>query len=83
MIAKSISISVQGCKSGRCAAKAVVSTSGGLERCPGFGTEGVVRLSDRHSEVSRGHSVRWAAHGSGGLKSLWLSDEGSHIQKRG
>lgn len=33
--------------------------------------------------VSRGHSVRWAAHRSGGLKSLWRSDEGRYIQKRG
>jgi hypothetical protein len=29
------------------------------------------------------HSVRWAARCSGGLKSLWRSDEGRHIQKRG
>jgi len=27
--------------------------------------------------------VRWAAHGSGGLKSLWRSDEGRHISKSG
>jgi hypothetical protein len=33
--------------------------------------------------VGVAYSVRWAAHGSGGLKSLWLSDEGSHIRKRG
>jgi hypothetical protein len=29
------------------------------------------------------HSVRWAAHRSGGLESLWRPDEGCHIQKRG
>ena len=34
MIAKSISIKGQGCKFGRCAAKAVVLTSGGLGRVP-------------------------------------------------
>ena len=28
-------------------------------------------------------SVRWAARCSGGLKSLWRSNEGRHIQKRG
>ena len=33
--------------------------------------------------VSRGHSVRWAAHKSGGFKSLWCSDGEHHIQKRG
>ncbi len=27
-------------------------------------------------------SVRWAAHESGGLKSLWRSDEERHIQRR-
>ena len=32
--------------------------------------------------VSREHSVRWAAHESGGLKSLWRSDEERHIQRR-
>ena len=29
------------------------------------------------------HSVRWAAHGSGGFKSLWRPDEGRHIQQAG
>ena len=38
---------------------------------------------DRMGEVSRGHSVRWAAHGSGGLKSLWFPDGGDHIQESG
>jgi hypothetical protein len=37
MIAKSISIKVQGCKSGRCVAKAVVLTSGGLSGVPDSG----------------------------------------------
>jgi len=34
MITKSISIKGQGCKSGRCVAKAAVLTSGGLGRVP-------------------------------------------------
>jgi len=34
-------------------------------------------------EVGWMHSVRWAAHCSGGLKSLWCSNEGCYIQKRG
>jgi hypothetical protein len=55
MIAKFISIKVQGYKFGRCVAKAAVLTWK-PEWCPGFGTEGVVRLPDRHSGVSRGHS---------------------------
>jgi hypothetical protein len=40
------------------------------------------RRREGSTEVSRGHSVRWTALKSGGLKSLWLPDEGSHIQKR-
>ena len=39
MIAKSISIKDQGCKSGGCAAKAVELTSGDLRRVPAIGTE--------------------------------------------
>jgi len=46
-------------------------------------TEGGAIHSDRRAGVSRGHSVRWTALKSGGFKSLWLPDEGSHIQKRG
>ena len=34
-------------------------------------------------EAAQGRGVRWAAPRSGGLKSLWRSDEGRHIQKRG
>jgi len=41
MIAKSISIKGQGCKSGRCVAKAVVLTSGGLDRVPEPGLRGL------------------------------------------
>jgi hypothetical protein len=37
MIAKSISIKVQSCKSGRCVAKAVMLTSGGLSGVPDSG----------------------------------------------
>ena len=44
---------------------------------------GVERRRDARPEVSRGHSVRWAARSSGGFKSLWRSDEGRHIRTRG
>ena len=40
MIAKSISIKGQGCKFGRCVAKAAVLTSGGLGRVPESGLRG-------------------------------------------
>jgi len=56
MIAKSISIKAQGCKSGRCVAKAVVLTSGGLYCVSNSGLERVVRSSERNAGVSRGHS---------------------------
>jgi hypothetical protein len=36
-----------------------------------------------HQGGGSGRSVRWTALKSGGLKSLWLPDEGGHIQKRG
>jgi hypothetical protein len=45
-----------------------------------FDTRSAISRSDRSQSA---HSVRWTALKSGGLKSLWLSDEGSHIQKRG
>ena len=32
--------------------------------------------------VGLAHSACWAVHSSGGLKSLWRSDEGRYIQKR-
>ncbi len=38
---------------------------------------------ERPGEVGPAHSVRWAAHESGGLKSLRRSDEGRCIQRRG
>jgi len=41
MILKSISIKGQGCKSGRCAVKAVVLTPGGLRRVPNSGLRGL------------------------------------------
>ncbi len=59
LIAKSISIKGQGCRSGRCAVKALELTSGGLRRVPDFGTEGTVRRPDRGAEVSRGHIRRY------------------------
>lgn len=53
--AKSISIKVQGCISGRCAAKVVKITSGDLRRVLRR-TEEAVRVPDRGVGVSRGHS---------------------------
>jgi len=38
---------------------------------------------EQWAEVSRSHSVCWAANKSGGLKSLWCSNEGRHIQRWG
>ena len=55
-IAKSRSIKGQGCRSGRCAVKAVRLTPGGLRFVPSFGTEEAERRSDRNAEVSRGQS---------------------------
>ena len=43
----------------------------------------VERCFDGLTEVSRRHSVRWAASRSGGFKSHWCPDEGRYIQKRG
>ena len=37
----------------------------------------------RSLPFERAHHVRWAAHKSGGFKSLWRSDEGRHIRRRG
>ena len=56
LIAKSRSIKGQGCRSGRCAVKAVRLTPGGLRCVPKFGTEGAVRRPDRDAEVSRRRS---------------------------
>ena len=39
--------------------------------------------SDAQAGVGERNSVRWAAHESGGLKSLRRSDEGRCIQRRG
>ncbi|NVI09877.1 hypothetical protein FSB64_41530 [Paraburkholderia sp. JPY454] len=47
------------------------------------GRRGAVADDERTGEVRLRHSVRWAARCSGGLKSLWRSDEGRHIRKRG
>jgi hypothetical protein len=49
----------------------------------GFVTEGIERCLDRTAEVSRGRSVRRAAHCSGGLKSLRRPNEGRCIQEAG
>ncbi len=55
-IAKSRSIKGQGCRSGRCAVKAVRLTPGGLRFVSKFGTAEAERRPDRDAEVSRGHS---------------------------
>jgi len=50
------------------------------------GSRGITERESRSNAV-RGvgwtHSARWAARWSGGFKSLWRSDEGRHIQRRG
>ncbi len=56
LTAKSNSIKGQGCRSGRCAVKAVRLTPGGLRSVPLLGTEGAVRRPDRDAEVSRRQS---------------------------
>ena len=56
LIAKSRSIKGQGCRSGRCAVKAVRLTPGDLRSVPLLRTEGAVRRPDRNAEVSKGHS---------------------------
>ncbi len=52
----------------------------------GKGTSGSNRETESTDAPARGgllRSVRWAAHESGGLKSLRRSDEGRCIQRRG
>jgi hypothetical protein len=83
MIAKSTVIKDRGGKSGGRAVKAVGLTSGGLRCVLDCKTKIVVRRSDRSAEVSRGHSVRWAAHESWGLKSPQRSNEERCIRRRG
>ena len=56
LIAKSRSIKGQGCRSGRCAVKAVRLTPGDLRSVPQLGTEGAVRRPNRNAEVSKRHS---------------------------
>ena len=41
------------------------------------------RAHAKQMKIQNGHIVRWAAHESGGLKSLRRSDEGRCIQRRG
>jgi len=55
-IAKSRAIKGQGCRSGRCAAKAVRLTPGGLRSVLSCGTEEAVRRPNRNAEVSRRQS---------------------------
>jgi hypothetical protein len=80
--AKSISIKDAKRRSGDCARKVTELTPGDLLRVA-VATENAARHPDRGAEVSRGRSVRWAAHESRGLKSPRRSDEGRCIQKRG
>ena len=56
--AKSTSTKGHGCRSGRCAAKAVELTPGGLHRVP-EGTGGTARGPDRDAGVSRGYVGVW------------------------
>ena len=56
LIAKSRSIKGQGCRSGRCAVKAVRLTPGGLRSVLLLGTEGAARRPNRNAGVSRGQS---------------------------
>ena len=72
-IAKSIAIKGRGGRSGGCAVKAVGLTSGGLRRVRNPRTERARKGRHRGAEVSRGHSVCWAAPRSGGFKSHWRS----------
>ena len=74
---KALVIKARWRKSGGCAAKECVLTRGDLALC----LKG--RRGDTEREVSRGHSVCWAAPGSGGLKSHWCPGKGHYIQKRG
>ena len=46
-------------------------------------TEARAIAFERSAEVSKGHSVCWAAPRSGGLESHWRSGRERHIQKRG
>ena len=81
-IAKSIFTKGASRRSGGCALKVARLTPGDLRRVL-IGTGVTVRAPDRGAGVSRGHSVRWAASRSGGLKSLWRPGEGRHIRTRG
>jgi hypothetical protein len=63
LVAKSISIKGQDCRSGRCAGKAPGLTWGGLCPCPGLGTEQAARRADRGAGVSRRHSRPWRRQG--------------------
>ncbi len=47
------------------------------------GATDIERCWEGSAEVSRGHSVRWTALKSGGLKSLWLSRMRGAISKSG
>ena len=87
LTAKSSSIKGLGCRSGRCAAKAVELTSGGLRRVPNDvrrgGTEGAVRHPDRGAGVSRGHSRQVpSVRSSGTLARKGRNGQGSHDRER-
>src|SRR6202035_2984749 len=82
LTAKSISIKDAKRRPGDCARKAAEVTPGDL-LCVAAATEYAARHADRRAEVSRGRSVRWAAHESWGLKSPRRSNEGRCIRRRG
>ena len=81
MIAKSIAIKERGGKSDGDAVKAIGLTSRGLRRVRKSRTESARKGRHRGAEVSRGHSVCWAAPRSGDFKSHWRSGKERHIQK--
>ena len=51
---------------------------------PNGSCQGAEKVTKRYgvSVVGLTHSACWAVHSSGGLKSLWRSDEERYIQKR-
>jgi hypothetical protein len=79
MTAKSISIKRARRRFGGCVRKAVVLTSGELDRVLGKGTEGIERDPDRDPEVSRRHSSReQSVHSIGTLARKGRNSKGLH-----
>jgi hypothetical protein len=83
-VTKSISIKIRKRRSSGSASKVNVLTPGDLHPRRGQPRlDWAARLVDPDAEVRKGRSVRWAAHESGGLKSLRRPDEGRRIQRAG